>query len=296
MKNTWKITLLVLLLTAIGVWLAVFSFSPKKLKLIACDVGQGDAILVVYGSFEILTDGGPPNGKVSECLSRYMPFWDREIEVVVNTHPQLDHYGGLIEVFKNYKVGKFVANSLDSSSQEYGVLKSLAGSRGVEVVTPITGLSINYGLIHYDIFFPTDKFLMREGWNGQPGKLGTFETSRDPNDFSVQAVLSFGKFRALLTGDIGDNMSEQVLPEIPDGGVNYIKIPHHGSKYGLTEKYLEKINPSVAVISVAAKNRYGHPAAEIIKMLKEKGIKILRTDEVGNVVVESDGNEVKIVE
>lgn len=295
MKAFYKTVLLMLLLIAAVVWLAVFSVKPKSLQLIACDVGQGDAILAVYGDFEILTDGGPPNGKVSECLSRYMPFWDREVEIIVNTHPQLDHYGGLIEVFKNYKVGKFVANGLDSGSQEYGVLKNQVESKGVDVVIPEKGMSIRYKMMHYDIFWPTEEFLSYEGWPGDKENLGTFTSNRDPNDFSIQAILSFGEFYALLTGDIGENMSDQVLPQLPKIPVNYIKIPHHGSKYGLTEKFLGKINPSVAAISVAAKNRYGHPAPEIIKLLQDKNIKILRTDEFGDVVIVTDGKEVSIV-
>ena len=83
-----------LLITAL-VWITVITYSNQNLKLIACDVGQGDAILAIYGKTQILIDGGP-NNKILDCLSRYMPFWDREIEIVILTHPQADHYTGLI--------------------------------------------------------------------------------------------------------------------------------------------------------------------------------------------------------
>lgn len=294
-KNFAKLILFVLFLSAFITWLAVFSVKPKTFRIIACDVGQGDAILAIYGSVEILTDGGNPNGKVIECLGRYMPFWDRTVEVVVNTHPQLDHYGGLIDVLKKYKVNYFVGNALDSSSQEYGLLKSEVQSGGVHVITPLKGTTIRYGLMHYDIFWPTEKFLTSEGWDGAIGNLGTFNSKRDPNDFSVQADLAFGKFHALMTGDIGENVSDLVIPNLPNISFNYIKIPHHGSKYGLTPDFLEHFKPEIAAISVGAKNRYGHPAPEIIKLLDDKGIKMLRTDLDGDIIVESNGEKFWIV-
>ena len=284
MSSAWKLLLIVLLLGAVAMWLAVYSFSSNKFRLITCDVGQGDAILAIYGSFEILTDGGLPNGKVSECLSRHMPFWDRTIEVVVNTHPQLDHYGGLIKVLQNYQVLYFVGNSLESSSQEYQVLKKLTKN----VVNPVAGQRIRYGMIQYDIFWPTREFLISEGWNGVQGKLGTFESKRDPNDFSVQGVISFGNFKALLTGDIGIEMADLVIPEVKENLVDYIKIPHHGSKYGMAKNYINLFEPELAVISVG-KNNYGHPTKEILEILSNAKIKTFRTDLDGDIVIESDG-------
>ena len=78
--KAWKYLFGFLFLASVSVWLATFSSQDKNLHLIACDVGQGDAILAVYGNTQILTDGGPGNAVLS-CLEKYMPFWDREIEV-----------------------------------------------------------------------------------------------------------------------------------------------------------------------------------------------------------------------
>jgi competence protein ComEC len=290
-RSYWKYLFGLLLLMAVVAWVAVFDFSATRFRLIACDVGQGDAILVVYGDFEILTDGGGPNGKVVGCLSRYMPFWDREVEVVVNTHPQLDHYGGLIEVFRKYKVDYFIASALESSSQEYQVLKREVGRGSTKVINPLKGQSIRYGMMHYDIFWPTKEFLMSEGWNGEEGILGKFTSDRDSNDFSVQAVVGFGSFSALLTGDVGQSIDALVLPNFDKKSVNYIKIPHHGSKYGLTTGYLSLFKPDLAVISVGKDNSYGHPASDVLDLLREKGVKTLRTDDSGDVVIWSDGKK-----
>jgi beta-lactamase superfamily II metal-dependent hydrolase len=93
-----------LILAVVLVWSAAFVVPDQKLHIVACDVGQGDGILLYLGQAQILVDGGP-NGSIVGCLERHMPFWDRRIELVVLTHPQSDHYGGLINVFENYEVG-----------------------------------------------------------------------------------------------------------------------------------------------------------------------------------------------
>lgn len=280
----WKYLISFLFLTTILLWIVVFSLPDGNLHLIACDVGQGDAILAVYKNYQILTDGGTPDKKVIDCLGRHIPFWDREIEVVVSTHPQLDHFGGLIEVFKRYKVDYFIANALDSGTQDYEVLRKMVGSNGSHVVNPISGTTIRLGLMSYDIFWPTLAFLTSEGMPSLENKLSTFTSARDPNDFSIQAMLHLGNFSALLTGDIGENMSDLVSPYFPNVPAQYIKVPHHGSKYGLTQKLLEKYviekasAKVIGVISVGEKNSYGHPTKEILDLLNEYKIKTYRTD------------------
>lgn len=159
MSKSWKLIFIVLLLILIVVWLAAYSTTGKTLKVISCNVGQGDASLIVYQSFEILIDGGPSE-KILDCLSKYIPFWDREIEIVVLTHPQADHYLGLISVFERYKVDKFLANSLDSSSQSYGLLKSQVQNGNTQIINPIKGMSIRSKMIQLDILHPSKDFLI----------------------------------------------------------------------------------------------------------------------------------------
>jgi competence protein ComEC len=294
MKTRWKYSIVFLILVAASVWLAVLTYPKQDLRLVACDVGQGDAILATHKSTQILIDGGSGN-KVIDCLGRYMPFWDRQIEVVVLTHPQLDHYGGLIEVFERYDVKIFIANAVDASSQGYQVLKSLVGGSGVKVVNPSTGMVIGGDLMHLDIVYPTQEFLSSEKCLSTDEKqdvLGSCTSSKDPNEFSIVAILRYKKFNALLTGDVQPPVTDEVaniLEKMSDHTVNYVKIPHHGSKNGLTKKLLEVVEPRLAVISVG-KNSWGHPNEETLSMLKDKKIEILRTDEEGDVIVESDGN------
>lgn len=291
MNTSWKYFLSFLSLATILVGLALVFGGDKNLHLIACNVGQGDAILAVYGKTQILVDGGQDR-KILDCLSRYLPFWDREIELVVLTHPQKDHFGGLIEVFKSYKVDNFASTALDFSSQDFEVLKNQVGGSGARVVNPTAGMEITFDLIHLDIVHPSYAFLASEGKPSSAisgeGVLGAYTSSRDSNDFSVVAILSFKDFDALLTGDIGPVVMDEVLSQGRIGDMEYIKIPHHGSKNGLTEGLLDVVTPEIAVISVG-KNSYGHPHEEVIKLLSDRAIKTLRTDEKGDVEIITDG-------
>lgn len=295
MIDNWKYLLAVLALICAAVWLALIFSPDEKLHLVACDVGQGDAILASYKNGQILVDGGP-DSKVLGCLSNHMPFWDRKIEVVILTHPQKDHFLGLIEVFKRYNVGLVVTTGLDSSSQEYQVLKEVVGGRGIKVAEARKGISVRLGLMQFDIVHPSEQFLRSEGVVEEADEtedpLGFLGVSSDVNKFSVVGVLRLGEFDALLTGDIDPEVCDLIAQQIilnDEEGIEYIKIPHHGSKNGLTEKLLEAVNPKIAVISVGAKNRYGHPHKEVLEMLETYKTRVFRTDEMGEVEVVSDG-------
>lgn len=294
MNFLWKHVLSFLLLLALTVWLAVYYYPEPNLHIIACDVGQGDAILAVYGKTQILIDGGPDN-KVLDCLSKYMPFWDRKIELVVLTHPQNDHFAGLIEVFKRYNVGSFLANTLESGSQDYQVLKDMVGGDGTDVINPISGMVLRLGMIYLDILHPSEEFLKDNGkyltGPKETGVLGSYTSKLDPNDFSIVTILRLGDFDALLTGDIGPKVIDEVLTTGRIKDVEYIKIPHHGSKNGITKNLLRIAQPKIAIISVGKKNRYGHPHKEVLNLLINEEVKILRTDLSGNIEVVSDGQK-----
>ncbi len=271
------------------------SLPDENLHIIACDVGQGDAILIKAKNTQLLIDGGKDD-KLLDCLAKNMPFWDKNIEIVILTHQQIDHYGGLIEVFKAYSVDSFLVSPIDSSNQSFRLLKSLVGSSGTRIVNPTAGMVVRLGKIHLDIVHPNENFLALNTVNQKEvsggAVLGGATTFRDPNDFSIVAILSFGNFDALFTGDIGPEISDMLAQELSQKGdkrkVEYIKVPHHGSKNGLTKSLLDVTKPKVAVISVG-KNQWGHPHKEVIELLKEEGVKILRTDEIGDIELVTDG-------
>lgn len=278
MKALWNYILIGLTLVVITIWMAVLAYPEKELRLIACEVGQGDAILVVYGSTQILVDGGPDD-KILDCLASKMPFWDRKIEVVVLTHPQLDHFGGLREIFERFEVELFLSTDFDPSTQEYRALENIVGGSGVKRVGATSGMVVRSDLMHLDIVWPLNSRV-----------LGAKE-GKDTNDYSIVIILKLENFDALLAGDIGPAVIDEVIKTGKIRNVEYIKVPHHGSKNGLTKDLLDVSMPEVAVISVGANNRYGHPHGEILNILEEKNIKIYRTDQLGDVEIVTDGQK-----
>ncbi|MDP3918031.1 MAG: MBL fold metallo-hydrolase [Candidatus Woesebacteria bacterium] len=256
----------ILVLVLITVWLAVFNID-NKLHIIACDVGQGDAILIQKNTTQILIDSGSGN-KVLDCLGRYMPFWDRQIELAISTHIDKDHSGGFVDVFNRYKIVNFLTNDLNNPMYDTltaRVIKKVVGGSGTKVIYPDVGMVIRVGVMYLDILHPYEGF-----------------SSKNTNDYSVVNLVRYGNFKAIFTGDIELNISENIFERNKIEPVDYIKISHHGSKNGTSEKLLQILKPKIAIISVG-KNSYGHPNEEVINLLKKYNIKILRTDLEGDV-------------
>ncbi len=265
----WKYIFLSLSLILSLLVLSVFTLPDKNLHLTSCNVGQGDATLIVYGSIQVLIDGGP-NNKVLNCLGKYIPFWDREIEVVILTHPDSDHYAGLVEVIKRYKVDNYLDNGLSAGTESYEVLEKEVGGGGIREVIAKKGTGVREGKMSLDVVSPEEA-----------------DNSKESNDNSLVIDLKYGNFEAILTGDAPKEVLNTISVNIP---LDYLKLSHHGSKTGTDAFTLDNFMPKLAIISVG-KNSYGHPHEEILKMLKDRNIKILRTDEIGDIEVTSDGKD-----
>ncbi len=257
----------ILVLVLITVWLAVFNID-NKLHIIACDVGQGDAILIQKNTTQILIDGGPDKS-VLDCLGRHVPFFDKTIELVILTHPQEDHYGGLIDVFKNYEIGLFGEYNRESSNLSYQVLRNIP----TNPITLTKGTKLRLGMIYLDILHPLAD-----------------TNNKNANDDGIVTLLKYKEFKAIFTADVENKVSDELSELTEIQNLNYLKVNHHGSKNGLSQKLLDATDPDVAVISVGKKNSYGHPHIEILQMLNTiKFVKILRTDQIGDVDVVTDG-------
>lgn len=286
-----------LVLVAFVIAVAIFQLPDGNLHIIACDVGQGDAILIIYKNIQILTDGGP-GSLVLNCLERHVPFWDRDIELVVSTHPDSDHSTGLVDVIKRYNVDKILINPIDPGTDIYRLLENAVGGRGVGVINPVRGMVLGLDLIHLDIVSPSNDMFSKLIVENEGNKLSEYSISKDTNLYSVVYKLSFKKFSGLFLGDVPKEMSDVLSTDSAVEGVNYIKVPHHGSANGLTQDLLEKItsfgsiHPLIGVISVGAKNPWGFPAPSILKMLSDYNAIVLRTDKMGDVEVITDGEKI----
>ncbi len=265
----WKYIFGLLSLILVCLVIALFQWPDKHLHITACDVGQGDAILTSFGTTQVLTDGGP-DSSVLTCLGNHMPFYDHTIELVISTHPDADHLAGLVGVLQNYKVDKIIINPVDPGTSVYQALVFEVGGQGIEVVAPTLGMRLRIGLIYLDILSRYDPIILDTNYNSVVYKLG------------------FGHFSSLFLGDVPPEISDLLSKQV--GKVNYIKIPHHGSINGLTDNLLKATMPDIAVISVG-KNSWGFPRPEILDILAKYNVKVLRTDQMGDIEVETNGKE-----
>jgi competence protein ComEC len=292
------------LLTSLFLIISLFLKWPdQNLHIIACDVGQGDAILITHRSTQVLMDGGP-NTQVLNCLGNHMPFWDRTIELVILTHPQHDHHRGLIDVFKSYEVTQFVASSIGNDSRSFDQLFATVVEEQVPVFSPKQGETIKVGKLTFKVLWPETRVGDSTAWNSknsitldqvddndQSGTvLGVY--SGDPNEITLVTMLEFDRVRALFTGDIGTREELALVSSHLITPVNILKVPHHGSKNASSSDFLGVLSPEVAIISSGVNNTYGHPHQDTLIRLDTVGTQVLRTDQIGDVEVVSDGQQI----
>lgn len=270
------------------------TISDGKLHIYFCNVGQGDAAYVKFpDGRDMLVDGGPDDSVIN-CLSRHMPFWDRYIDIVALSHPQSDHLKGLISVVARYGVGYFLKSDVVNASEGYTELMREVADHQVPVRLMTRGNRVNMGISSLSFIWPSDAqiaYMKPKGGN----VLGATSGS-DLNDGCLVFWLRYGSFDALFPGDADAHVENYYTGgALADGQVEVLKVPHHGSKTGMTQAFVQWIRPKLAIVSVG-KNTYGHPAPEAITMLEKVGARVLRTDKAGDIEVVSNGTNWKVVE
>ena len=265
----------------IFIWSFVYIGTHKKLKVDFLDVGQGDSIYIeAPNGNNILIDGGIDR-KVLSSLGNILPFASKNIDIVLATHPDADHIGGLPFVFDNYKVSAYVDNGAKSDS---GVFKTLENKIEMEKAQRVQAKAAMKIILDQDKNIVFDVF----------SPYMNVQKVNDTNMGSIVGRLSYGSSSFMLTGDAPINV-EQNLSKKFGGGLesDVLKVGHHGSKTSSNEAFLKAVVPQFAIISVGQKNMYGHPHKEVIDLLSKLGIKTLRTSEEGTIECESGGGEVK---
>ncbi len=250
------------------------------LEFIALDIGQGDAILIKTPYHQnILVDGGPDNSVIYR-LSKNLPFYDRTIDLMILTHPDTDHVTGLVEVLKRYKVKEILYNGVSHSSPNYLQWIETAEEKRVPMKIGQTGQVIIFGEgLRLDILYP------EHSYSGQE--------IEDMNDTSIVAKLIYKDTTFMLTGDASVKVEKELMDEEVNLKSDVLKVGHHGSKTCTCKEFVRAVNPQYAVISVGQDNKFGHPSLRVIRNLEKEGVEILRTDESGDVILISDGEEVR---
>jgi len=260
------------------IWVEIFLGGPaKNAALYFLNVGQGDSELISFqNNIKILIDGGPGGAAAKEISSLVSPF-RRYIDLIVLTHAETDHFGGLIDIMKRYKVGAFIYNGIAKNSNGFGDIQKLLEENKTQTIILSEGDKIKYLDNNFDILSP-----------------GLNMSSVATNENALVLKLNSKNFNALFTADIGEKTETDLIKKY--GGYlrsDILKVGHHGSKFSSTQNFLALVAPKISIFEVG-KNSYGHPNPGVVERLANLGSQIFRTDQNGTIKISVDLNKINI--
>ena len=277
-----KAALVVLLVILLIIIIQVF-YPADNLKVNFINVGEGDCILIeAPNKINILIDGGgTPQSNFDVGSKIVIPYLRRKginkINLLVLTHPHLDHLEGLLPVIKEFKVDMVLDSGLICDSSEYKEFISIIQKKGIPYRQAKAGdnfiFSNNLEIFLLNPLYDSD-----------------FYDESDFNNASIVVKLFYKNANFLFTGDIEEAAEKKLLIWQNILQSDILKVGHHGSVTSTNLEFLDKVDPSIAVITVG-KNHFGHPSRKIIERLEDKNIQIYRTDEDGTIIIRTNGRE-----
>ena len=250
------------------------------LCVVFLDVGQGDATLIVSpDGTQVLVDGGPGPAVLRE-LGKAMGFFDRDIDMIVATHPDKDHIGGLIDVLRRYDVHTILVSGNESETAVSDLFNSLAEDEGASQYVARTSQQFDLGGPILSVLFP----------DRDAGGL-------ESNTASIVLKLNYGETDFIFTGDAPQAIEEYLVSVFGESlESKVLKVGHHGSKTSTAETFVSAVHPTYAIISAGKDNPYGHPHQETLATLQKFGIETKSTAGGGGVMVVSNGIDVVLSE
>ena len=291
-KN-WRVsTLIGLSVIAIWVWDSAFHEEGRLLEVVTLDVGQGDAAVVKFPDGRVmLVDGGIQYSYENKKKKRQVeydagervvaPYLDvngvRELELVVLSHQDIDHGGGLAHILKNFEV-KTVLGIADNANYSETIehLRDVAKGKKVRYTFEYAGEIEVTPTATLNLLHPIDA-------------ASTNLMDTDTNDDSLVMKLSYGEVDILFTGDIEAKAETRLITSGQDLRAEVLKVPHHGSRTSSTAPFIAAVQPKFALFSLGIRNRHGFPDAGVVARYQKRGCVILRTDELGAITLKTDG-------
>lgn len=277
---------LLVVLTALAIGLAFASCvmqgrmtASADARIWFFDVGQGDGAMIRdREGHEMLIDGGP-DGSLLEGLASAMPWRDRDIDVMLVTHLDADHFVGFIGVLRRYRVKEVWWTGVAPTTATARSFVAEVERRGIPQHFAKAGDAIPFDGGSFKVLWP------REDVRGRlVPPTTTNAKGGGTNDFGIVGRFDCGAGdRALFTADVSAHVEERLLESASSVRASVLKVGHHGSAYSSSEPFLDAVHPRDAVISVGAGNRYGHPAARVLSALLARGIAVHRTDREGTI-------------
>ena len=267
--------LIILLVVGLVVWFYQ-ARQPEVFSLTFFDVGQGDAALVqIPGGQNILIDGGPDRSVLSK-LGQTLPWGNRQIDLVILSHPHSDHVTGLAAVLENYQVRQVLITGVSHTAPAYLQFLQYIRDKKIPALIGESGQIIKLaGGVEVQVLYPTSSYAAK--------------VVADINTTSLVVKIKYGETGVLFTGDMPIEVENELLRRQLDLSAQILKVSHQGSLTSSGPDFLQAVNPTYAVISVGARNLYGHPSAEVLNRLQNRGIIYWRTDQAGDIKFVSDG-------
>lgn len=242
----------------------------EKLQIWFLDVGQADSILIQNGDANMLIDAGN-NEDGKKLVSYFQSLGIESFQYVIGTHAHEDHIGGMDDIIDNFNIDTFyMPDAITTTATFESVLDSLE-AKNIAFQTPSIDSIFKLGNATIDVLY-----------------VGTDDS--DLNNTSIVLKLTYGNTSILFMGDAEKEVETTI--EKKDISADVLKVGHHGSNTSSSKTFLEKVNPSYAIISVGTGNSYGHPSNTTIQNLENQNIQIYRTDENGTIIMTSDGTDI----
>ena len=249
---------------------------PRDWVMAACDVGQGDALVLAAGGHRaVVVDAGPDPTLVDQCLDQ---LGVNEVVVLVLTHLHADHVEGLPGVLRRRAVREVQVGLYDEPSEELDRVRGWTAAAGVPLTRAAVGDRAGTGRVSWEVVWPARVI--------QAGSL--------PNNASTVLLVRVGQVRLLLTGDVEPEAQRALTASGRLEPVDVLKVAHHGSRYQAPE-LLSQVQPRIALVSVGEDNDYGHPAPATLSALRATGAVLGRTDQDGTLVVAGHGRSLRLV-
>lgn len=241
------------------------------------DVGQGDATYIKTPSGQnILIDAGN-KGKGDLVVAYLKKQKVKTIDVLISTHPDADHVGGLDEVVRAFHVKNVYAPRVSHTTQAYKDFLMAVKQKNLKIKTAKAGVELPLKDVKASFIAPVKTY-----------------SKSDLNNWSAVLKVTYKKNSFLFTGDAEERAEKDMIAANKLSKVDVLKVAHHGAKEATTPGFLTKTKPKYAIISVGSNNRYKHPTRETLSRLTKSGSKVYRTDKSGTIVVTSNGSKITI--
>jgi competence protein ComEC len=235
------------------------------------DVGQGDAMLLQHEDVTVLIDTGRFDR--TDVVPALRARGVSRLDLVIVTHPHADHIGQFDRVLAEFPVTEVWWSGAQTTTATFGRALAALEASDARYAEPRAGATTMVGPLQFEILHP-----------------GAADSLQDLNESSISLRITFGDFRLVTTGDAQAGAERSMLARQPDRlAATVLRLGHHGSSTSTTVGFLERVDPAVAIYSAGAGNQYGHPHAEVLDRLRQRGVRVYGTDVHGDLTILTDG-------